>query len=98
MKRLLLASAILAGTLTACGGGVYGYYSPVAPPPLRREVVIASPGPGFVWTAGYWSYAGRDYVWVPGAWVRPPRARAVWVAPRWERAGGRWGFRGGHWR
>ena len=34
-----------------------------APPPLRREVVVAAPSPYHVWIAGYWRHDGRDFVW-----------------------------------
>jgi hypothetical protein len=57
---------------------------PVAP------VVVAPPPPppppyayGYVWRAGYYSWNGYAYGWVPGVWVRPPFAGAVWVGPRW---------------
>ncbi|MEI9974771.1 MAG: hypothetical protein WDO73_23630 [Ignavibacteriota bacterium] len=30
-------------------------------------------------TEGFYDYRGGRYVWVPGRWMRPPRAHAVWV-------------------
>jgi hypothetical protein len=71
----------------------------VPPPPLGyvygRPVGVC-PRPGYVWRDGYYDYYGprRGYSWVGGSWVRPPRARAVWVAPGWH--GHSW--RHGHWR
>lgn len=35
------------------------------------ETVPACPGPGYVWTAGYWSGYGVARVWVAGCW-KPP--------------------------
>jgi hypothetical protein len=57
------------------------------PPPPPREVIVASPGPGYIWLGGYWDGAPGHYRWVRGHWDRPPRGRehARWVAPRWER-------------
>lgn len=72
-----------------------------APPPaLRHEVVVVRPGPEFVWIRGHWDWvpAARNYVWVPGAWVLPPRARAAWVEPRYERRGRGHFFIAGHWK
>ena len=69
----------------------------VAPPPPQREVVVVRPGPGFVWTPGYWAWNGR-WVWVGGQWVRPPRPRAVWVSGRWVRRGPGFVWVGGRWR
>ena len=53
------------------------------PPPVRVETQTVAPGPGYVWTTGYWRWTGTDYVWVPGSWVVRPRPAAVWVAGHW---------------
>jgi len=62
-------------------GGVQ-VYGP--PPPLRHEIVIARPGPAYVWVPGYWDWrpVRHHYVWVSGVWLRPPHRHAVWVGPR----------------
>lgn len=97
MKRNLMAAAVLAaGTLlTGCAGGYAVAYGPPAP---RYGAVGYAPGPGYVWTDGYWNYAGRNWVWVDGRWARPPRAHAAWVRPEWRHEGGRWRFHRGYWR
>ncbi|MBV9505487.1 MAG: YXWGXW repeat-containing protein [Acidobacteriia bacterium] len=100
MKRKLLAGVfVLAGAVfTGCAGGYsYGYVS-YAPPAPQYGVVGVAPGPGFVWTEGYWGWQGGRYAWVPGRWARPPRARAAWVAPEWRHEGRGWRFHQGHWR
>jgi hypothetical protein len=61
-----------------------------APPEVRVEAETVSPGPGYVWTRGYWRWNGADYVWVPGGWVERPRPAAVWVAGHWVRRPGGW--------
>jgi hypothetical protein len=37
-----------------------------APPPVRVETRSVAPGPGYVWTSGYWRWTGARYEWVPG--------------------------------
>ena len=97
MKRLLLPLCIV-GTLFATACGVEGRYYVSAPPPIRVETRLVSPGPGYVWVEGYWGAGRSSYAWVPGRWVRPPRGRSRWEAPRWERRGDRYEFRKGQWR
>jgi len=100
MRRNVFGAGLIlfAGLLGACGGGYnYGYvrYGPPAP---RYGVVGYAPGPGYVWTDGYWGWRGGRYVWVPGRWLRPPHARAVWVPGAWSRDGHGWRFQEGYWR
>ena len=56
----------------------------IGPPPAPRaeRVRSASPGPGFVWIAGYQYPVGHKYQWHNGYWTRPPYEGASWVAPR----------------
>ena len=79
---------------------VVSYEVRKAPPVAKREVVVARPSRGHVWVAGYyaWRPSQKRYVWVAGKWTRPPRAGAVWVAPRTERRGGRTVYIAGYWR
>jgi hypothetical protein len=94
--NLIAATFVLAGTiLTGCGGA---YIVAAGPPPPRYGVMGYAPGPGYVWTEGFYDRRGSNWVWVPGAWRRPPRPGRVWVAPAWARAGNRWRFRSGYWR
>ncbi len=98
MKRILGMAVILGGlSLAGCAGG-YAYYASAPPPPVRVEVAGVAPGVGFVWVDGYWGYRGGNYAWIPGTWVRPPRARAMWVPGRWEPRRGRYYYRAGRWR
>jgi WXXGXW repeat (2 copies) len=75
------------------------------PPPRPRSAAVVGvrPGPGYVWTSGYYRWGrgrrGRGrYVWMPGRWRRPPRSGAIWVAPRWRRGPGGYTFVAGRWR
>jgi hypothetical protein len=69
-----------------------------APPPPIAETIVVSPGPQYVWVAGYWRWYGHSWGWIRGAWVIPPRHRAVWVSGRWGRRFGHVTWVEGHWR
>jgi hypothetical protein len=98
-QKLLLGIFVLAGVLLAgCGRGYAAYYVQSAPPAPRYAAAGVAPGPGFVWTSGFWDWRGGNWAWVEGRWVRPPRARAVWVGPEWRQEGRRWRLHRGYWR
>src|ERR1035441_1880623 len=49
----------------------------IAPPPIPVYTQPECPGPGMMWTPGYWSYDPDDgYYWVPGTWVMAPEPRS----------------------
>jgi WXXGXW repeat (2 copies) len=83
-----------------------GYYGPpraavavsiiTAPPPLPVYEQPLCPGPGYIWTPGYWAYAG-DYYWVPGTWVLPPVVGLVWTPGYWGYDGQRYVWNAGYW-
>lgn len=69
-----------------------------APPAVYSEAVLASPGPGYVWIGGYYSWTGRGYYWNRGHWTQPLRGYSSWNPGYWHRD-----YRGhywvpGHWR
>jgi hypothetical protein len=92
-----LITLLIAAT-TACADPRGRVYVRVAPPPPVVERVVVTPGPGYVWVPGYYVWTGGRYNWHTGAWVRPPRPRAVWVAPHWRHDRRGWFFVAGHWR
>jgi hypothetical protein len=98
MKRNLSAAMLLlAGTiLTGCAGGAYVVAA--GPPPPRYGVMGYAPGPGYMWTDGFYDLRGSAWVWVPGPWRRPPHAGVMWVAPAWHQERRRWRFHRGYWR
>lgn len=66
------------------------------PPPPSTVVVnsaVLSPGPDYVWVAGYWAWDGFRWVWMPGQWVLPPCPGAIWIGGYWR--GGVWSH--GYW-
>jgi len=92
-----IAAICLLGASGAASARVYfGINIGLAPPPVPAEVVGVAPAPGYVWTAGYWGWAGGRYLWVPGRWIAP-RPGFLWVQPRWVHGVYGWRFAGGHW-
>lgn len=98
LSAVLLGSAALAG----CGGyGPYSYRSGYIPPPPPAPYVGVlgyAPGPGYVWTDGFYDLRGGRWFWVGGRWVRPPRAHATYVRPYWEPYARGYRFHRGYWR
>jgi hypothetical protein len=68
------------------------------PPRAIVETRSARPGRDYIWVSGYQRWDGNRYVWEKGRWERPPRARARWIAPRWERRRDGYVFVEGRWR
>lgn len=99
-KRAILAGVLgVSSMLTACAGrGYYGYNVPPPPAPYAVGAVGYAPGPGYVWTDGFWDLRGTRWNWVGGRWQRPPRGRRYWVSSRWERHGRDYRFHAGYWR
>jgi len=100
MKKLLMTTAVLAGTiLTGCAGG--GYYASARigpPPPPRYGFVGVAPGPGYMWTDGFWDLHGSRWVWSPGRWQRPPRSGMRWHPNEWRNEHGHYRMYRGGWR
>jgi hypothetical protein len=68
-----------------------------APPALPEYDQPPAPGPGYMWTPGYWAWGSYGYYWVPGAWVEAPYYGALWTPPYWGWYGGRYRFHHGYW-
>jgi WXXGXW repeat (2 copies) len=101
MIRKMSAAFILALTISGCATAAPAVraYVRIGPPAPIVEARTFAPGPGYVWIAGYHRWDGAAYVWVPGQWERPPRARARWAAGHWVHNGRRgWYFVDGRWR
>jgi hypothetical protein len=88
-----LAGAAVAAP-TAADAQVYVRVGPPRPVYERRP----PPRPGYAWQAGYQRWDGNRYIWVPGAYMAPPRPRARWVAGRWAHGPRGYYYRGGVWR
>src|SRR5207237_304037 len=83
MKNRLLALVLFAA------GGLSAQISlgiRIGPPPPPRVIAVhpRSPGPGFMWVAGYWYPVKGRYRCHDGYWTRPPYDGARWIGPRHE--------------
>ena len=99
MSLLAAAVGVIGACVTAPPPPPRYVYADSAPPPDQVEVIPVSPGPGYVWTNGWWEWGpSRTYVWVPGKWDRAPHANAHWVRPQWRRSERGWYRQDGHWK
>jgi hypothetical protein len=71
----------------------------IAPPPLPVYAQPVVPGPGYIWTPGYWAWDPDygDYYWVPGTWVLPPQIGLLWTPGWWGWSGGYYRWHPGYW-
>ena len=67
------------------------------PPLLPVYAQPLLPGPGYIWTPGYWAWNGDGYYWVPGTWVLAPQVGFFWTPPYWGWFGGFYVFHPGYW-
>jgi hypothetical protein len=94
----LFAVFLLAGRADEARAGVFINIT-VEPPVLPVYVQPPVPGPGYIWTPGYWSWdedAG-DYYWVPGAWVLAPEPGLLWTPGYWGWSNGVYVWNAGYW-
>lgn len=68
-----------------------------APPALPVYVQPPIPGPGYIWTPGYWAWGDAGYYWVPGTWVLAPRPGFLWTPGYWGWGGGVYLWHPGYW-
>jgi hypothetical protein len=89
----LLMISFIVVTLSSC----LVTHPTTAPPPLKKEIRPAKPGPLYVWVDGYWKWTGSGYSWIKGHWSKAPQGK-MWVQGRWEKRGSHWVWVGGRWR
>lgn len=96
--RNLAASLALVAALACAGGMTVGIvYAERRPPPDRVEVIVASPGTGYVWVPGYWRWERNDYHWNRGRWVRAQHGHHRWMPGHWEKSRHGWYWVDGRW-
>jgi len=69
----------------------------IAPPELPVYEQPPLPGPGYIWTPGYWAYGAEGYYWVPGTWVLPPAVGVLWTPGYWGWRNGLYVWNAGYW-
>jgi len=69
------------------------------PPPLPVYEQPPLPGPGYIWSPGYWGWDEdeSDYYWTPGTWVQPPGPGLLWTPGYWAWSAGAFIFHEGYW-
>ena len=94
----MLAMAFPAASFAGFGVGI-GIDVGFAPPALPVYAQPPCPAAGYIWTPGYWSYAGddEDYYWVPGTWVMAPSPGLLWTPGYWGEVGGGYAWNEGYW-
>ena len=69
----------------------------IAPPllPVYEQPLI--PGPGYIWTPGYWAWGPDVFYWVPGTWVLAPFVGALWTPGYWGWGDSSYFWHSGYW-
>lgn len=94
----LLAASPLALPRRAAAQALVGISVRIGPPPLRvLAVQPMAPGPGYLWTPGYWAYGPAGYYWVPGAWVMAPQPGLLWTPGYWAHTEDAYVWHRGYW-
>jgi len=69
----------------------------VGPPALPVYAQPICPGPGYLWTPGYWAWDDDGgYYWVPGTWVMAP-VGLLWTPGYWGWNNGFYVWHAGYW-
>src|SRR6202142_3731371 len=94
---LMLAVAMLSLSTTSSAQIGIGISVRIGPPALPGYEQPICPGPGYLWTPGYWAWNDvGGYYWVPGTWVVGP-VGLLWTPGYWGFAGGFYGWHAGYW-
>ena len=93
---LLTVSVVSLSTTSSAQIGI-GISVRIGPPALPVYAQPICPGPGYLWTPGYWAWNDDGgYYWVPGTWVIGP-VGMLWTPGYWDFAGGFYGWHAGYW-
>src|SRR5579864_8424173 len=95
---LLLFAAVLLSMPAASNAQIgVGISVRIGPPALPVYAQPVCPGPGYIWTPGYWAHGDDDYYWVPGTWVLAPEPGFLWTPGYWGWGGEAFIFHEGYW-
>jgi len=92
----LVPALVLLGSSLASSAAVFVSVN-IAPPALPVYVQPVAPGPGYIWTPGYWAWGPEGYYWVPGTWVLAPFVGALWTPGYWGWGGAAYVWHPGYW-
>jgi hypothetical protein len=94
LALLMAAMPALSSAQISVGVGLSVH---IGPPPLPVYAQPVCPGPGNIWTPGYWAYGPSGYYWVPGTWVVAPAVGLLWTPGYWGWGGGAYLWHAGYW-
>src|SRR5208282_2121031 len=93
---MLSVSVLSLSTASSAQIGI-GISVRIGPPALPVYAQPICPGPGYLWTPGYWAWNDDGgYYWVPGTWVVAP-VGMLWTPGYWGFTGGFYGWHAGYW-
>ncbi|HXX83623.1 MAG TPA: YXWGXW repeat-containing protein [Casimicrobiaceae bacterium] len=95
VRNFLLALALIVASFES-SAAVFVSVN-IAPPALPVYVQPVAPGPGYIWTPGYWAWGPEGYYWVPGTWVLAPYVGALWTPGYWGWGGAAYVWHPGYW-
>jgi WXXGXW repeat (2 copies) len=82
LGSLLLVLAML--TAPAKSSAQVSIFVSFGPPAIPVYAQPYCPGPGYIWTPGYWAWdPDYGYYWVPGTWLPAPFVGAMWTPGYW---------------
>jgi hypothetical protein len=91
---LIIPAALSSPSAAQIGVGVSVRIGPPALPIYEQPIC---PGPGYLWTPGYWAWDDDDgYYWVPGTWVVAPVGE-LWTPGYWGWGEGVYLWHVGYW-
>ena len=97
IRWVMLGAVILAFSVASFGQVAVGISVRIGPPALPVYAQPICPGPGYIWTPGYWAWDDADgYYWVPGTWVVAP-VGLLWTPGYWGWVGGAYLWHPGYW-
>jgi len=97
IRWVMLGTVILTLSVASFGQIAVGISVRVGPPALPVYAQPICPGPGYIWTPGYWAWDDDDgYYWVPGTWVVAP-VGLLWTPGYWGWGGGFYAWHAGYW-
>jgi hypothetical protein len=94
---LMIAVSVLSLSTTSSAQIGIGISVRIGPPALPVYAQPVCPGPGYLWTPGYWAWNDDGgYYWVPGTWVVAP-VGMLWTPGYWGWGDGFYVWHGGYW-
>jgi hypothetical protein len=92
---LVIPAALSSPSAAQIGIGISVRIGPPALPVYEQPIC---PGPGFLWTPGYWAWDDDEgYYWVPGTWVEAPQPGLLWTPGYWGWNDGVYAWNAGYW-